>query len=189
MRTPDTEFYVFDSYNQYDGENFVIGAINADTADEFGESDAGVEYRKALTYFETLPDCLDYAMQLYGKMYEEALADGVIKASQTLADRDLAVLSKLTSTKIKREKWDAACVASLCTQIEAYGSFKGVYPGENKRLAEMIVRLEEFVGTEGEVLDTVKDIRIRLVKEPKKVLKFVEGIGMDLFDEERSDKE
>lgn len=186
MRTPDTEFYVFDSYNQYDGENFVIGAINADTPDEFGEDDGGISYSKDLIYFETLSDCLDYAKLLYGENYEEALADGVIKASQTLADKDLAVLSDLAGAEIKREEWDATCVASLCTQIEAYGSYKGVYPGENKRLAEMIVRLEEFVGTEGEALDTVKDIRIRLVKGPKKVLKFVEGIGRDLFDEERS---
>ncbi len=187
MRTPDSEFYVYESFYRHgDGESFVIGAINADTPDEFAEDDGGIDYSKELTYFETLSDCLDYAKQLYGKMYEEALADGVIKASQTLADKDLGVLSDLAGTEIKREEWDATCVASLCTQIEAYGTFKGVYPGENKRIAEMIVRLEEFVGTEGEALDTVEDIRIRLVKEPKKVLKFVEGIGMDLFDEERS---
>ena len=153
MKTPDSKFYVYESFfRNYDGENFVIGAINADTPEEFAEDDGGYDYRKELTYFETLTNCLDYAMQLYGKMYEEALDDGVIKASQTLADRDLAVLSKLTGTEIKREEWDAACVASLCTQIEAYGSFKGVYPGENRRLAEMIVRLEKFVGTGGEVV-------------------------------------
>lgn len=78
-------------------------------------------------------------------------------------------------------------VCNLCDDIESYvGSAKE--SDTRTKLAERIIALEEFYNTrfeEQEDVDDVPTISEKLQSEPYKVLQFVEGLGMDIFDLER----
>ena len=83
-------------------------------------------------------------------------------------------------------------ITKMLDDIEAYG--KEVLVGHNdrterRRLAEQLVRLEETVKTEeggyGKI-DSVEELEKFLEMEPKKVLKWAEGLGMDIFDLRRA---
>ncbi len=82
--------------------------------------------------------------------------------------------------------WNSSKVAMLCDEIEKLEAGQKAVAEE---LAIKIVDLENYlilIGLETDEPDTAEDISNALNNEQKKVLKFVEGLGLNLFDYERS---
>ena len=117
------------------------------------------------------------------------------KVAPDVSEEDYQNLCNLAGTdKAERKPFDSGYAASLATQIEkAFWNGKTPDGKELTRLAEAVVRLEAVAiktvrKDYWKDLDSVEEIRNWMTSEPRKMVRFVEGIGMDMFDDERRDE-
>ena len=140
-----------------------------------------------------------YEMRWFDSLEEawKATTGEPFKVAPYVSEEDYKALCNLAKDdKLERKLFDPGYAASLATQIEK-AFWNGSTPDDKElnRLAEAVVRLEEVaVKTvrkdywKGEDLDTIEEIRNWMTSEPRKMVRFVEGIGMDMFDDERRDE-
>ncbi len=84
-----------------------------------------------------------------------------------------------------------ACI--LCDDIEKFARKGKIDDDLRRSIAERIIKLQEaenelnqLFGYPGEGVDTVEDLEVYIQTETRGILRYVEGLGMDLFDLERS---
>ncbi len=127
----------------------------------------------------------NYEMRWFDSLEEawKATAGKQFKVAPDLSEEDYKTLCDLAGNdKVEREPFDSGYAASLAAQIEeAFWNGRTPDDKELTRLAEAVVRLED------KDKNTVEEIRNRMTSEPRRMVRFVEDIGGDMFDEERSD--